>query len=92
MDAGPDGQRACAMQGGRAAVPEPLEGIKVVELARALRGPAAGQYLADMGADVIKVEPALGSLCLRSTMRSRSQTVNIGGRRWCSGPTSTSSK
>lgn len=39
---------------------EPLEGIKVVELARALQGPVAGQYLADMGADVIKVEPALG--------------------------------
>ncbi len=41
-------------------MPEPLEGIKVVELARALQGPVAGQYLADMGADVIKVEPALG--------------------------------
>ena len=41
-------------------MPEPLEGIKVVELARALQGPVAGQYLADMGANVIKVEPALG--------------------------------
>jgi crotonobetainyl-CoA:carnitine CoA-transferase CaiB-like acyl-CoA transferase len=39
---------------------EPLAGIKVVELGRALQGPVAGQYLADMGADVIKVEPALG--------------------------------
>ena len=41
-------------------MPEPLEGIQVVEVARALQGPVAGQYLADMGADVIKVEPALG--------------------------------
>ena len=41
-------------------MPEPLEGVKVVEVARALQGPVAGQYLADMGADVIKVEPALG--------------------------------
>ncbi|MDA0353622.1 MAG: CoA transferase [Chloroflexi bacterium] len=41
-------------------MPEPLEGIKVVELARALQGPVAGQYLADMGAEVIKIEPALG--------------------------------
>lgn len=41
-------------------MPEPLEGIRVIELARALQGPVAGQYLADMGADVIKVEPALG--------------------------------
>ncbi len=41
-------------------MPEPLEGIRVIELARALQGPVAGQYLADIGADVIKVEPALG--------------------------------
>ncbi|HBZ44237.1 MAG TPA: CoA transferase [Maritimibacter sp.] len=34
----------------------PLEGLKVVELARILAGPWAGQALADLGADVIKVE------------------------------------
>ncbi len=34
----------------------PLEGLKVVELARILAGPWAGQTLADLGADVIKVE------------------------------------
>src|SRR5436853_4291436 len=39
-------------------MPGPLAGLRVVELARILAGPWAGQILADLGADVIKVERA----------------------------------
>lgn len=38
----------------------PLSGLKVVELARILAGPWAGQTLADLGAEVIKVESPAG--------------------------------
>ncbi|HEX3990233.1 MAG TPA: CoA transferase [Acetobacteraceae bacterium] len=37
-------------------MPGPLDGVRVVELGQALAGPLAGVILADLGADVIKVE------------------------------------
>ncbi len=40
----------------------PLDGIKVLEVASMIFGPVAGQYLGDMGAEVIKLEPPEGDL------------------------------
>jgi len=37
-------------------LPRPLEGVKVVELGTFIAAPACARYLADLGADVIKVE------------------------------------
>ena len=41
-------------------MPQPLSGYRVVEMGTAIQGPAAGVYLSDMGADVVKVEPPIG--------------------------------
>ena len=41
-------------------MPGPLEGLKVVEMARILAGPWAGQTLSDLGCEVIKVESPAG--------------------------------
>ena len=46
----------------------PLAGIKVVEVANWIAVPGAGGLLADMGADVIKVEPPRGD-AMRNLMR-----------------------
>jgi len=44
----------------------PLEGIRVIELAQIMAGPTCGMLLADMGADVIKVEKLPGGDDTRS--------------------------
>ncbi len=41
-------------------MPGPLANLRVVELATAIQGPAVGLHFANMGADVIKVEPPMG--------------------------------
>src|SRR5438445_8513818 len=44
------------------AKPRPLDGIRVLDLSRAIAGPFAGRLLSDLGADVVKVEPPSGDL------------------------------
>jgi crotonobetainyl-CoA:carnitine CoA-transferase CaiB-like acyl-CoA transferase len=58
-------------------VTAPLEGIRVIELARILAGPWAGQTLADLGADVIKVEAPEGD----DTRRWGPPFIEAGGEK-----------
>jgi crotonobetainyl-CoA:carnitine CoA-transferase CaiB-like acyl-CoA transferase len=40
----------------------PLSGVRVIEIGPYTAGPLAGRYLADLGAEVIKIEPASGEV------------------------------
>ena len=44
------------------ALPRPLEGVRILDLSRVFAGPVAGRTLADLGADVVKVEPPDGDV------------------------------
>ena len=41
-------------------LPQPLRGLRVVEFTHMVMGPTCGMVLADLGAEVVKVEPIDG--------------------------------
>nr|WP_271570897.1 CoA transferase [Bradyrhizobium sp. CCBAU 11386] len=70
----------------RARMPSPLSGIRVLEFSHMVMGPACGMVLADLGADVIKIEPSsLGDNTRRLTGSAKGffPTFNRNKRSLC---------
>jgi CoA:oxalate CoA-transferase len=66
----------------------PLAGIRVLDMSRVLAGPFAGRMLADLGADVVKVEPPDGDVTRNWGARVHGQAgyfnqQNVGKRGIC---------
>jgi crotonobetainyl-CoA:carnitine CoA-transferase CaiB-like acyl-CoA transferase len=55
----------------------PLEGVKVLDLGNMLMAPYAAQWLGDLGADVIKVEPPEGDTTRRIGPRAEPDMASI---------------
>jgi crotonobetainyl-CoA:carnitine CoA-transferase CaiB-like acyl-CoA transferase len=74
-------------------VAKPLQGVKVLDLTKVLAGPLCAQYLGEMGADIVKVEPVgtgdetrgwppfaapgLGAVFLSANCNKRSISVDL---------------
>lgn len=58
-------------------MPGPLDGVRVLDMTAVLLGPFATQHMADMGADVVKIEPPEGDL-LRASGGSLGKRRGMG--------------
>ena len=62
--------------------PPPLAGVRILEITNLIAGPTTGRILADLGADVIKLEPPAGDMS-RPIGRSYFYAVNFNKRSIC---------
>ena len=56
---------------------QPLAGLRVIELANFIAGPLCGTLLADMGADVIKIEPPKGDMGRAMPPQTANESVSF---------------
>ena len=56
---------------------QPLAGLRIIELANFIAGPLCGTLLADMGADVIKIEPPKGDMGRAMPPQTANESVSF---------------
>jgi crotonobetainyl-CoA:carnitine CoA-transferase CaiB-like acyl-CoA transferase len=61
----------------------PLEGLRVIDLTRALSGPFCSMILADLGADIVKIEPLPDGEMDRRDIPHRGTTKRGTQTIWC---------
>ena len=57
-----------------------LQGIRVIDMSHVIAGPLASMYLAQLGAEVIKIEPVDGGEVMRSGQPMGFAPLNAGKR------------
>jgi len=66
--------------GGRVEGAPPLAGLRVLEIGSLIAGPMAGRFLADLGADVVKLEPPAGGDIARQNRSPAFLPLSAGKR------------